>query len=239
MDNNVIIKGYKDGISLVLSPDAPFEDILISLEKRIKSSGKFLGSARMSMKFEGRELNTDEQKEILRVISENSDLEIICVIDGNETNETILRQTMDQVIGSLSTRTAQFYQGVVRSGRRLETENSIIIIGNVEAGAEIVSGGSIIVIGALLGTAIAGTNSNRESFVFAAQMKPEKLSIGRYEYRPPVLTEKEKKKEAKLLKKNQLENCSKIAEIVDEDVKIRPVETDTFGADEELYELID
>ena len=239
MDNNVIIKGYKDGISLVLSPDAPFEEILSSLEKRIKSSAKFLGSARMSMKFEGRELDTDEQKEILRVISENSDLEIICVIDGNETNETILRQTMDQVIGSLSTKTAQFYQGIVRSGRRLETENSIVILGNVEAGAEIVSGGSIIVIGALLGTAMAGTNSNREAFVFAAQMKPEKLMIGRYEYHPPVLTEKEKKKKAKLLKKSQLEYCSKIAEIVDEDVKIRPVEEDTFAADEELYELID
>ncbi|MBO7650685.1 MAG: septum site-determining protein MinC [Lachnospiraceae bacterium] len=239
MDNNVIIKGYKDGISLVLSPDASFEEILESLEKRIKSSAKFLGSARMSMKFEGRELDTDEQKEILRVISENSDLEIICVIDGNETNETILRQTMDQVIGSLSTKTAQFYQGIVRSGRRLETENSIIILGNVETGAEIVSGGNIIVIGALLGTAIAGTNSNREAFVYAAQMKPEKLMIGHYEYHAPVLTEKEKKKEAKLLKKSQLEFCSKIAEIVDEDVKIRPVVEDTFAADEELYELID
>ena len=239
MDNNVIIKGYKDGISLVLNKDASFDEILVALEQRIKSSAKFLGSARMSMKFEGRELSTEEQKEVLRVISENSELEIICVIDGNETNETILKQTMDQVIGSLSTKTAQFYQGVLRSGRRLETENSIISVGNVEAGAEIVSGGSIIVIGALLGTAIAGTNSNREAFVFAAQMKPEKLSIGKYEYNIPVLTEKEQKKEAKLLRKKHLENCSMIAEIVDEDVIVRPVELDTFGADEDLYELID
>ncbi|MBO4695748.1 MAG: septum site-determining protein MinC [Lachnospiraceae bacterium] len=239
MKNTVILKGYKDGISLVLSKDEPFEDILEELEKRIRSSAKFLGSAKMSMRFEGRELSTDEQKEILRVITENSELEIICVIDGNEANEEILKQSMDQVIGSLSTKTARMYQGILRSGRRLETENSIVIVGNVEAGAEIVSGGSIIVIGALLGTAFAGTNSNREAFVFAAQMNPERLSIGRFEYDIQPKTEKEMKKEAKLLKKKGLENCSMIAELVGDTVKMRYVETDTFAADEELYELLD
>lgn len=239
MKNTVILKGYKDGISLVLSKDEPFEEILAELEKRIRSSAKFLGSARMSMRFEGRELSTDEQKEILRVITENSELEIICVIDGNEANEEILKQSMDQVIGSLSTKTAQMYQGILRSGRRLETENSIVIVGNVEAGAEIVSGGSIIVIGALLGTALAGTNSNREAFVFAAQMHPERLAIGKYEYDNSGLSEKELKKEAKLMKKKHLDNCSMIAELVGDSVKLRPVETDTFGADEELYELLD
>lgn len=239
MNNNVILKGYKDGIMLVLNKDASFEEILSSLEERIKSSAKFLGNAHMSMKFEGRELSTDEQKEVLRVISENSELDIICVIDGNETNEALLKQSMDQVIGSLSTKTAQFFQGVLRTGRRLETENSIIIVGNVEAGAEIVSGGNIIVIGGLFGSAIAGTNSNREAFVFAAQMHPERLSIGKYEYDFEAGTEKERKKEAKALRKKHLDNCSMIAEIVDESVKIRPVENDTFGGDEELYELID
>ena len=34
-------------------------------------------------------------------------------------------------------------------------------------------------------------------------------------------------------------NCSMIAEIVDEVVRMRPVTVDTFGADEDLYELID
>ena len=111
--------------------------------------------------------------------------------------------------------------------------------GAAARGAEIVSGGSIIVIGALLGTAIAGTNANREAFVFAAQMKPEKISISRFTYEPPKTTGKEQKKEEKLLKKQNLINCSMIAEIVDEKVLLRPVLTDTFGADEDLYELID
>lgn len=239
MDNQVIIKGYKDGLSLVLSPDAAFEDILSALEKKIQKSAKFLGNAHMSLKFDGRELSTEEQKEILRVISENSQLEIICVIDGNEENENILKSSMDKVIGSLSTKMAQFYQGVVRSGRRLETENSIIIVGNVEEGAEIVSGGNIIVIGALLGSAAAGTNSNKESFVFAAQMEPERLSICKREYDFQSVSEKERKKELKETRKKHLEYCSRIAELIDDKVVIRTVEKDTFAADEELYELID
>ena len=70
-------------------------------------------------------------------------------------------------------------------------------------------------------------------------MNPERLAIGRYEYTAPDKTDKERKKEAKLLKKSGLENCSMIAELVGDTVKLRYVETDTFGADEELYELLD
>ena len=239
MNNNVVLKGYKDGILLVLNDQVSFDEILESLKDRMKASAKFLGNAHMSMKFEGRELSTDEQKEILRVISENSELDIICVIDGNETNETILKSSMEQAIGSLSTKSAQIYQGVLCSGRRLETESSIVIIGNVEKGAEVVSGGSIIVIGDLCGTATAGTNFNRDSFVFAAQMHPENISICKIAYTPEVLSEKDKKREAKELKKKHLDNCSMIAQLFDDVIRISPVESDTFAADEELYELID
>lgn len=238
MNNNVVLKGYKDGILLVLNDSVSFEEILSSLEEKIRSSAKFLGNAHMSMKFEGRELSTEEQKEILRVISENSELDIICVIDGNETNETILKSSMEQAIGSLSNKSAQIFQGVLCSGRKLESENSIVIIGNVENGAEIVSGGSIVVIGDLRGTAVAGTNSSRDSFIFAAQMHPEKLSICKYTYIPEELSEKARKKESKELKKKHLDNCSMIARLFDESIQIHPVENDTFGADDELYELI-
>lgn len=239
MNNNVVIKGYKDGILLVLNDQVSFEEILSSLQDKIRSSAKFLGNAHMSMKFEGRELSTDEQKEILRVISENSELDIICVIDGNETNETILKSSMEQAIGSLSTKSAQIYQGVLCTGRKLETESSIVIIGNVEQGAEVVSGGSIIVIGDLRGTANAGTNFNKDSFVFAAQMHPESISICKIPYVPEVVSEKERKKEAKEIKKKHLENCSMIAQLFDDTVRLSPVENDTFAADDELYELID
>ena len=48
---------------------------------------------------------------------------------------------------------AQFYRGTLRRGQMLETESGIIILGDVEAGASVISTGSIVVLGALRGNA--------------------------------------------------------------------------------------
>ncbi len=239
MDNSVMIKGYKNGIILLLDDKLPFSDLIERIRMKFKDSAKFLGSAKMALTFDGRELTQAEQKEVLSVISETTELEIICVFDNNEANDALLKRSIDQVISSLSNQTGQFFQGVLRSGQQLESENSIVIIGNVEKGARIISGGNIVVIGALEGTAIAGTNANKESFIFAAHMFPEHLQIGKYVYAAPELGKREQKKADKLEHKLQLVNCSRMACITDGELRVFPVERDSMGCtDEILQELL-
>lgn len=234
MDNTVTIKGYKNGIILLLDDTVPFDLLLEKVRAKFRDSSKFLGSAKMALTFDGRTLDTNEQKEILSVIAETTDLEIICVFDNSEENDAMLKRSIDQVISSLSNQTGQFYQGVLRAGHQLETENSIVILGNVEKGARIVSGGNIVVIGSLEGTAIAGTNSNKESFVFAAHMLPEHLQINKSVYTEPERNKREQRKADRLEQKLQLTNCSKLACITDGEVRIFAVERDSMAFDEEL-----
>ena len=65
----------------------------------------------------------------------------------------------------------------VRSGQQIETRGSLVIIGNVSRGAEIVADGSIHVYGTLLGRAIAGANGDKSAKIFAQSLDPELLCI--------------------------------------------------------------
>ena len=68
----------------------------------------------------------------------------------------------------------------VRSGQRIESEHSIVILGDVNSGAEIVSGGDIIVLGTLRGMAHAGAHDETGGgrCIFALNLAPTQLRIG-------------------------------------------------------------
>lgn len=70
--------------------------------------------------------------------------------------------------------------GTIRSGQRVETPFSLIVIGDVNPGADLIAGGDIIVIGNLRGTAHAAAYEEEEAgrVIIALQMRPIQLRIG-------------------------------------------------------------
>jgi len=206
------------------------------IEAKFKSSAKFLGTAKMALTFEGRTLSPEEQKIVLGIISRTTDLEIICVFDNEEENEELLKKSVDQVIGSLSDMSARVFRGVLPYGKHLESETSIIIVGNVEKGAEVISGGSIVVLGSLLGKVSAGTNYNKESFVFASIMNPEELKINEILYEKSV-EPKKKKKGLFRRKEEPIVHLPSLATVFEDTILMETVTEDTFLADD-LSELI-
>lgn len=75
-----------------------------------------------------------------------------------------------------------FFYGNIRSGQTLEVKKSIIIIGNVEKRAKIISGGNIIILGSLQGSAVAGKDLQKKRFVLALTMEPVHIKIGTVSY---------------------------------------------------------
>ncbi len=71
-----------------------------------------------------------------------------------------------------------FFHGNLSRGQTLEVKKSIIILGNVEKKAKIISSGNIIIIGALNGEAIAGRDMLEKRFVLALHMEPVHIKIG-------------------------------------------------------------
>ena len=76
------------------------------------------------------------------------------------------------------------YRQQVRSGQRLRHPGHIVILGDVNAGAEVIAGGDIIVWGRLQGTAYAGSGGDYSAVVCALEMSPTQLRIGSLAARP-------------------------------------------------------
>ncbi len=71
-----------------------------------------------------------------------------------------------------------FHQGTLHSGEILESESSLLVLGDINPGAHIKSNGDLIVWGRLLGTAHAGKEGNLNASISALQLHPVQLRIG-------------------------------------------------------------
>ena len=66
----------------------------------------------------------------------------------------------------------------VRSGGRVESSGSVVVLGDVNAGAEILANDDIIVLGTLRGVAHAGVGGNEKAIVWAQRILAPQLRIG-------------------------------------------------------------
>ena len=178
MDNSVMIKGDKYGIVLVMDKDMPFSDLLEKIAEKFSSAAKFYGNATMAISFKGRKLAVEEEKQILDTIESNTKLNIICVVDTDEERQEMFKKAVEAKLMAQSTGTGQFHKGTLRSGQVLESESSIIILGDVNPGAKVIAKGNVIVLGSLKGTIYAGINGNENAFVVALYMNPVQIRIG-------------------------------------------------------------
>ena len=89
MKSSVIIKGNKYGFQIVLNPTLPFEELLREVGDKFKESTHFFDLKKpIAVSFTGRELTSGEQNLLVDTITENSGLNISCVIDGAKAYET-------------------------------------------------------------------------------------------------------------------------------------------------------
>ena len=193
MKNAVIIKSFPNGITLYLDEEMPFEELIIQIAIKFKESSGFFKDAKMALAIRGRKLSEEEEKQILYTIAENSQLNILCVVgEEEETDRQFVKAlsqadfSEDSMIGS----EGQFYKGTLKNGQVLETECSIVILGDVYPGSSVISAKDIIVLGGLYGEAYAGGNGCEGHYVVALEMSPEKLKIGDFTYQTKEKTNK-------------------------------------------------
>jgi septum site-determining protein MinC len=177
-NNSVVIKSNRYGITVRLDETTPYEELLEEIAVKFKESEKFFKDAKMVLSFEGRKLSEDEEHDILEVISANSKIHIVCIIDEDEKREQFHKQKLEQKLNEINSRDGQFYKGTLRSGQVLEAETSLVVLGDVNPGAKVISKGNVIILGALKGNVYAGATGNEASFVVALEMDPVQIRIG-------------------------------------------------------------
>lgn len=177
MSSSVKIRGSKHGISVKLDSGASYEDIKKDVASEFKDAGKFLGEEKLAVCFEGQYLTEKQQEELVDIIHQNCNVHIVCIIDQSPEQIQRFQKTVEQTMMEFDASTGQFYKGHLRSGQVLEFEQSVIVIGDVNPGASIISKGNIIILGSLRGTAYAGASGKQNCFIVAMDMHPIQLRI--------------------------------------------------------------
>lgn len=180
----VVIKGGKNYITLVLDSDMEFSSLLQKIVEKFIESQKFFKDEPIAIMFEGRSLSDSEQCIILDAIAEFTTVNITNILDYSEfTNAaaTLLQKAIDETnkeIDEIDSTECLFISHGISSGERIESDNTIIIQGDVEVGAIVRSSKDIIVLGSLYGQAIAGIHDNEEASIMALDFEPENFRIG-------------------------------------------------------------
>ena len=92
----------------------------------------------------------------------------------------------------------------VRSGQEIKSPGSVMICGNVNAGAQIIAGGSIDIRGACKGVVHAGAYGDTTAFVVADQLMPTQIRIADRIAQPPENMKKPKVAERASIKDGKI-----------------------------------
>lgn len=216
-NQSVVIKSNKQGLIVVLDEKTQWESLKRDVAEKFRSSAKFFGNAQMALCFQGRRLSFAEEQELVEIISANCQIQVVCIVDENEATENTMRQALERQgeEGDLmNLQDGRFYKGTLRSGQVLESETSIVILGDVNPGARVVSKGNVIVLGTLKGNVYVGASGNESAFVAALSMDPMQIRIG------DVIA---RSSDSRPVRKKKTDDTPKIAFVEEGNIYIEPI----------------
>ena len=155
MKSCITINLKKDDIVIKINEDFSQEDIMYSLRKKIPELKKLYQSEKTPIVITGKVLKNREIDEIQELIKKHLDVKI--KFDSPRT------------LG---------LHGITKTYcKEIATSGSLVILGDVNDGAEVIAGENIIVLGDLRGLAHAGAKGNKEAIIAASSIEAPQLRI--------------------------------------------------------------
>lgn len=171
--NSVSINLKKDEILIKLSDVAEQIEIVTSLKKKLVELKKLYKDAKTPIRVTGKVLKNKEINEIENLIKSKIDVEI--EFDMPKTlGLSSIEKVFEREIGVSETK---FHRGSLRSGQTLESDGSLVILGDVNSGAEVMASDNIVVLGSLRGLAHAGAKGNKQAIVAAGLFDAVQIRI--------------------------------------------------------------
>lgn len=173
MSNCVSVNLKRNEIIIKIAEDAEQKKIINELNKKLPDLKKIYKDEKTPIKIVGKVLKNKEIDEIQELIKEKINVEIDFDMPKSLGLSSITR-TFKQEVAISETK---FHKGSLRSGQRVETEGSIVIIGDVNSGAEVIASDNIVVLGNLRGLAHAGAKGNKNAIIAAGRLDSVQIRI--------------------------------------------------------------
>lgn len=171
--NSISINLKKDVVLIRIDDNAPQRKIISELSKKLKDLKKMYQEERTPINVTGKVLTNKELEEISRLIKREIDVEVTFDTPTTLGLHSITRSYKRDVGKSETT----FHRGSLRSGQKLEVEGSIVVIGDVNSGAEVIAADNIAVIGNLRGLAHAGAKGNKDAIIATSNLDAVQIRI--------------------------------------------------------------
>ena len=182
----VILKGGKNYLTLVLDAELPFPELLSEIISKFLESEKFFKSEPIAIMFEGRDLSSKEQLQIMDAIDCYTSVRVAALVENDRIREYAADEALRRTLypeefdpeDTKEEAVCTFIPRTVETGEQITSDNTIVVSGNVEAGAIVSSTEHVVVLGALYGQAICGTSGDENSHIIASVFAPENFRIG-------------------------------------------------------------
>ena len=173
MISSVSINLKTDEVVVKIDDNSEQEKIIKDLTKKIKELKKMYKSEKTPIRVTGKILTNKEIQEIKEIIKKQIDVEISFDTPTTLGLHSITRSYKKDVGTSETT----FHKGSLRSGQKIEVEGSIVVIGDINSGAEVIAADNIAIIGTLRGLAHAGAKGNKKAIIAASTLDTVQLRI--------------------------------------------------------------
>jgi septum site-determining protein MinC len=194
----VNIKGIKDGLLITLG-EGEWPELESALLNTIDERSGFLKGARVALDVGSNVLHVREMSSLRDRLSDKG-ITIWSILSNSPATEQtaqvlglatrISTPKADRSIRPLDTNLpgdpAVLVQRTLRSGFKISYNGHVVVVGDVNPGAEVYAGGSVVVWGRLKGMVHAGMEGDEKAVVCALEMEPTTLRIAGYTLNMPI-----------------------------------------------------
>ncbi|MBF0352748.1 MAG: septum site-determining protein MinC [SAR324 cluster bacterium] len=200
----VEIKGIGDHLALIIHEALPFDQLVNDVRHLInqESAKHFLHGSRIILKSDAKRLSSEEFVMLRDLLSAEGKMELNLSIPPQKTSVAPPLQSEDQasaekketpvISGTMLEKqtpsTDEITQGLVledalivrqtlRSGQKIRTSRNVILLGDINPGAEIISAQNIWVYGTIRGLVHAGSEGNEKSTIMGLRLMSGQVRI--------------------------------------------------------------
>ncbi|HOJ02137.1 MAG TPA: septum site-determining protein MinC [Anaerolineaceae bacterium] len=187
------IKGIRDVLMVVLE-EGEWENEIRDLLIYIKERKDFFQSAKLAIDVGERKVKATQIADLRAGLSEQG-VSLVAMFSGSvqtknnartfglETDPQNIRVTSGKKMRLLPDggENAIMYNHTLRSGAKVNFSGSVMVIGDVNPGAEVIAAGSVVVWGRIRGKVIAGSGGDEGAMICALEVSPLQLRIANIE----------------------------------------------------------
>lgn len=179
------IKGGRQGLVITIAAGAELAEVLKQLQDKLSAAEGFFAGAKVKLAFEDGRFSKEQVDAVAEVIAAHG-----MALDREQPvarfappapSVADMYKDAEEATGEQTL----LVRRTLRSGQRVHYDGNIVVMGDVNPGAEVACTGDIVVLGSLRGVAHAGIADRVDAMVFAFRLEPTQLRIAHYIARSP------------------------------------------------------